>query len=116
METSRRQKRVSSLIKEELSRLLLEEIQVPSPGLITVTRVEMCADLKSARVFLSLFGIKDADSVLSLIEKRKGHFRKIIASRVKLKYNPSLNFCVDPVPEYEAHIDRLLESIKKNEE
>ncbi len=56
MESSRRPKRVASLIKEALSRIMLREFQSEGSGLITVTRVEMTADLQSARVYLSVFG------------------------------------------------------------
>ncbi len=112
---TRRQKRVASLIKEELSRLLVEGIQDSSSGLITITRVEMSPDLKAAHIFLSIFGATQREDVLELLDKKKGYLRKSIASRVKLKYNPLLIFSYDQGPEYEAKIDKLLENIKKNE-
>jgi ribosome-binding factor A len=114
MESSRRPKRVASLIKEALGRILLREFQGGS-GLITVTRVEMTADLQTARVYLSLFGGIREDEVLELIEKRKGYLRKSIASEVKLKYNPHLIFVRDPAPEYERQLDRLMENLKDDE-
>jgi ribosome-binding factor A len=114
MESSRRPKRVASLIKEALGRILLREFQGGS-GLITVTRVEMTADLQTARVYLSFFGGIHEDEVLDLIEKRKGYLRKSIASEVKLKYNPHLIFVCDPAPEYERRLDRLMENLKDDE-
>ncbi|NIM59927.1 MAG: 30S ribosome-binding factor RbfA [Candidatus Aminicenantes bacterium] len=112
---TRRQKRVASLIKEELSRLLVEEIQDSSSGLITITGVEMSPDLKTAHIYLSIFGAEQKEIILELLDKKKGYLRKSIASRVKLKYNPLLIFSFDQSPEYEAKIDKLLENIKKNE-
>lgn len=115
MDSHHRQKRVSSLIKEELSRLLIEVVQDSSSGLITVTRVEMSKDLKSAYVYLSFFGTQDKDRVLDLLEKRKGFLRKSIASRIKLKYNPMLIFSLDAASDYEERIEKILKDIKKNE-
>jgi ribosome-binding factor A len=112
---TRRQKRVASLIKEELSRLLVEEIQDSSSGLITITRVEMGPDLKTAHIYLSIFGGKQKETILELLDKEKGYLRKSIASKVKLKYNPLLIFSFDPNPDYEAKIDKLLENIRKDE-
>jgi len=109
-----RQKRVASLIKEELSHLLIEEIQDFISGLITVTRVEMTPDLKTAHIYLSIFG-GEKESTLRLLERKKGYLRKIIASKVKLKYNPLLIFSLDPSSDYEARIDKILKIIKKNE-
>jgi ribosome-binding factor A len=115
MNTTRRQKKVSSLIKEEISRLLIGEIQDAFSGLITVTKVEMAADLKTAYIYLSIFGVEHEETVLEFLDKKKGYLRKAIASKVKLKYNPMLIFSKDPGPGYQSKIDRLLEDIKKNE-
>jgi ribosome-binding factor A len=116
MNESRRQKKVASLIKEKLSRLLIEEIQDSSSGLITITRIEMSQDLRTAHVYLSLFGCERKEAILDLLEKRKGFLRKSIASKVKLKYNPLLIFTLDQTPEYEDKIDRLIKITRKNEE
>jgi ribosome-binding factor A len=115
MESGRRPRRVASLIKEALGRILLREFQDTSTGLITVTRVEMTADLKTARVYLSFYGDIRGEAVLGLIESRKGHLRKSIASEVKLKYNPDLIFSRDPAPEYERRLDSLMERLKDDE-
>ena len=115
MSISQRQKRVSSLIKEELSRLLIEFVQDSSSGLITVTGVEVSKDLKSAYVDLSIFGAEDKEKVLALLEKRKGFLRKSIASKIKLKYNPMLIFSLDATSDYEKRIDEILEDVKKHE-
>ncbi len=115
MNDSRRQKRISSLLKEELSRLLIEFIQSSFSGLITITRVEMSKDLKTAYVYLSLYGCQQKDKVLEHLEKRKGLLRKSIASKIKLKYNPLLIFSLDQATAYQEKIDKIIKVIKKNE-
>ncbi len=116
MESGRRPKRVANLIKEALGRVLVREFQGGDTGLITVTRVEMTADLQTAHVYLSLFGGPREEEVLELIAQRTGYLRKCIASEVKLKYNPHLIFVRDPAPEYERRLDRLMEHLKKDED
>jgi ribosome-binding factor A len=111
---SRRQKRVESLIQEALSRHLILDLGHMTTDLVTVTRVEITADLKTARVYLSIYGDADKSRILEHLEKRTGHYRKVLASQVKLKYNPMLFFEIDPTPEYEERIDRLLEITKKD--
>lgn len=115
MEQSLRQKRVARLIEEALGRILIEDIQDAAAGLITVTRVEMTGDLRTARVFLSYIGRESPEAVLSLLENKKGLLRKSLASRVKLKYNPSIHFEVDPTPAYADRVERLIESLRKND-
>lgn len=113
MEESRRQKRVASLLKEELSRLLIELFQDSSSGIITITRVEVSKDLKAARVYLSLYGYEKKEKILDFLEKRKGFLRKSVASKTKLKYNPLLIFSLDPTEDYQEQIDKIIEDIRK---
>ena len=113
---TRRQKRVASLIKEQLSHLLIEGIQDSSSGLITITRVEMSPDLKTAHIYLSIFGGERDEAILELLDEKKGYLRKSIATKVKLKYNPLLIFSFDPNPDYEEKIDKLIKHIRKDEE
>ena len=109
-----RPRRVAELVQAELSRFLISEFQDPSSGLLTVTRVEMTPDLRSAKVTVSVFGTDDPQALLGRIEKSKGRIRRTLASRVRLKYNPELFFALDPGPEHQERIDRLIEETKKH--
>jgi ribosome-binding factor A len=114
VDSGRRPKRVAHLIRQTLSRIFLEEFQGGS-GLITVTRVEMSADLQTAHVYLSFFGDLEEQAFWERLERSKGYLRRSIASEVKLRYNPTLVFHRDPSPEYESRIDRLIEHLKDDE-
>jgi ribosome-binding factor A len=109
-----RPRRVAELVQAELGRLLVAEFQGPGAAVLTVTRVEMTPDLLTARVWLSVFGAADPAAVLAAIERDAGYIRRTLASRVKLKYNPRLFFALDPGPDHEARIDRLIEETKKH--
>lgn len=114
MNESRRQKKVSSLLKEVLSQQLLEDIQDSAAGLISITEINMSKDLKTAHVYLSMFGTEQKDQVLDIINKKTGYFRKVIASKTNLKYNPKLIFLQDPMIEYENKLDQLIDKIKNH--
>jgi ribosome-binding factor A len=114
MDAGRRPKRVAHLIQQALSRVFLQEFQGES-GLITVTRVEMSADLQTAHVYLSVFGEAQEQTLWERLERSRGYLRKSIASEVKLRYNPTLVFHRDPAPEYGSRIDQLIERLKDDE-
>ena len=113
MNESLRQKKVASLIKEALSRFIIESLQDSTSGLITVSKVTMTYDLRTAHVYLTYLGQEMDKSILKILESRKGYLRKYIASKTKLKYNPMLIFLMDPTREYEENIDRILDQLKK---
>ncbi len=115
MQESRRQKRVSNLIKEELSRLIIESFQDSTSGLITITHVSMSKDLKNAHVYLSVIGHSPKQEILDLLNERQGYLRKAVASKTKLKYNPMLIFSLDDSFEYEERIQNVIKTLNKNE-
>jgi ribosome-binding factor A len=115
MQESRRQKRVSNLIKEELSRLIIESFQDSTSGLITITHVSMSKDLKNAHVYLSVIGHSPKQEILDLLNERQGYLRKAVASKTKLKYNPLLIFSLDDSFEYEERIQNVIKTLNKNE-
>jgi ribosome-binding factor A len=110
-----RSRRVAELIQAELGRLMIREFQDSESGFVTVTRVEVTADLLNAHIYLSVFSSKDPDAFLARLERSKGYIRKILASRIKLKYNPALFFSLDTGPEYASRIDELIEKAKKHD-
>jgi len=111
---SRRQKRIASLLQEALGPLVLRELDAGAATLVTLTHVEVPADLRSAKVFVSVFG-GDAAGILRRLEERSGHIRKHLASLVELKYNPELFFALDPSSEMDERIERLLRSTRDHE-
>lgn len=114
MNESRRQKKVAHLIKT----LVAERVYLTIPesiGLVTVTRVDMSKDLKTAHVYISFLGDGDEEEVIRLIRSQSGFFRKSIASGSKLKYNPLLIFKIDPLVVVSERIDELISRTKKNE-
>jgi ribosome-binding factor A len=116
MEESRRQKKVSSLLKEVLGQIIIDTVRDTfDSSLITITRIETTKDLKTAHVFLSFFGKEHKEEVLQVLEERTGYFRRHVASRTNLKYNPMLIFSYDPILGYEEKIDTLINKLKKDE-
>ncbi len=115
MNESLKQKKVGRVVKEILSAQLISLFQGSEAGLVTITRLEISKDLKTAHVFVSVFDEEDRDAVLGRLLDLQGTFRKSVASRSKLKYNPKLIFSLDPLVGYENRIDQLLNGISKNE-
>jgi len=113
-EGSYRPKRISQLIQQEISQYLITELP-EMVGFLTVTGVEMPPDLKSARITVSVLQKDKREPILKLLEKRASYFRKLLATRLNLRYNPELIFIIDTSADYEERIDRLLEVVKKHE-
>ncbi len=78
--SSHRVDKVEKLIKEEISYILLHKMPDDDLGFITVTDVKASADLKIARIYLSVLQKERRDFVLNKINSRLGHIRTELSS------------------------------------
>ena len=99
---------------------LLRNVKDPrvQQGLISVTRVETTGDLRYAKVWLSVYGMKDEKEFKRGLKSASGWLRKELGSSMSLRYTPELVFELDHSIEYGAHINELISSldIRQDEE
>ena len=110
---SQRQLRVGELVRHAMAELLARgEVHDPviEGHLITVPEVRMTADLRLATVYIMPLAGRDADEVLSALERNKKFLRGEIAHRVNLKFAPDIRFRVDERFAEAERIDKLLRS------
>ena len=92
---------------------LLRNVKDPrvQQGMISVTRVETTGDLRYAKVWLSVYGMKDEEEFKRGLKSASGWLRKELASSMNLRYTPELVFELDHSIEYGAHINELISSL-----
>jgi ribosome-binding factor A len=108
---SLRQNKVNSLLQKEVAGILQEEGRRLLPGgLITVTGVRVSPDLGVARVYVSLFPVKDKAAALERIREDAHHLRGALGRRVgrQMRVIPELIFHLDDTLDKQEEIDRLL--------
>ena len=108
---SRRQKRVAELIREEVSKLILQELKDPRLGLVSVTYVDVTPDLRQARVYVSTLEPEARHEVLAALEHAAGFIRHELGGRVRLKFTPELLFRLDETLEQSLRINELLSQV-----
>jgi ribosome-binding factor A len=113
---SRRIERVNDLLRSELSELIGRTLKDPRvAGLVSLTEVETTADLRHARVYVSVFGSDDDQkSTLTALRSAAGFLRREIAQRVTLRTVPELEFQLDKSLEQGDRILRLLKQVQSD--
>jgi ribosome-binding factor A len=110
--SSFRMRRVTELVKQEVSEIIRRDIATGDIGLVTVTACEVANDLKSARVYVSVIGNADKQAAaLALLERQRGHIQHSLGRAVVLKYTPRLHFLIDEGVERGERILRILDTI-----
>src|SRR6185437_11872444 len=114
MQESKRQKQVSALLVQELSDIFQRlGLSMIDGGMVSLTAVRMTPDLLEARVYLSLFQVKDAAATMKKIEERGWEIKKELAQRVKhqLRRIPTLQYFYDDTLEHADKMEALFRKI-----
>jgi ribosome-binding factor A len=115
--TSQRPLRVSQSIKRELSDIIRRELEDERiTGMVSITDVECSADIRSAKIFVSVFG--DEETQKQTMEALKGHvgwMRGEICRRLGLRFAPEMQLFLDTSLERGAKVSELINKIARGE-
>ncbi|MEE9133741.1 MAG: 30S ribosome-binding factor RbfA [Gemmatimonadota bacterium] len=112
-----RKQRVAKLLKEEISRLLQREVKDARIGMVTVTDVEVTADLKYATVYFQTSGDEGRKTeALEGLSSAAGFLRSRLGRELRLRRVPELRFAIDPTQEKAARIAELLAEVRASEQ
>ncbi|MBX2978285.1 MAG: 30S ribosome-binding factor RbfA [Flavobacteriales bacterium] len=106
-----RQNKVNSLLQQELAEVFLHENRNLLPGgLITVSAVRVSPDLGLAKVYLSLFPVKDKKAAIEHIRDNGHRLRGMLGQRIgkQMRVVPELLFYIDDSLDRAEEIDKLL--------
>ncbi len=114
--TRLRPERVQEALRQEISKVALEEIKDPRVGFLTITKVELTKDLRYAKVYFSVLGgAKEKALALKGLNSAKGYIKGVVADRIKLRLVPEISFRIDESIEHTEEIYNLFKRIKKKE-
>ena len=85
-------------------------------GLVSISSVKITPDLFDARIYLSLFQVKDPNAVMQKIEERGWEIKKELVARVKnqLRSMPQLSFFQDTTLDYVDKMEDIFKKIKED--
>lgn len=111
METNR-QKKIGGVLQKDLAEILQNHLRDSGVTgiLISVSKVKVTTDLSIAKVYLSIFPSKNANSLLEDIKAINYKIKHELAQRTKnqLRRMPSLEFFVDDSLEYIENIEKSI--------
>jgi ribosome-binding factor A len=119
MTEGKRQKQVANEIAKELNDIFLKmSLTMVDGGMVSIASVKMTPDLYEARIYLSLFQVKDPEAVLEKFKDLSSEIRGELGKRMRhqLRIIPQLTFYLDDTLDYVFKIEKLLDDIKKQDE
>jgi ribosome-binding factor A len=108
---SDRMRRVNESVRQVLSEAL-PELKDPRIGFVTVTGVDTSADLRQARVYVSVLGSKrKREQTLAGLAAAHGVLQARLARELRMKRTPTLAFEYDPSVEEGVRMSKLIDEL-----
>ena len=98
-----RVRRVQEAIKEEASLVITQQLVDPRLGFVTVTRVKVVRDLRSAIIYVSVMGGSgERSKTMHALKDARGFIKRAVGDRLQLRFTPELCF------EFDVGIDKSI--------
>ena len=114
-----RTSRLNGEYQKEISAILrrLKDRAADFKGLVSVTEVDVAPDLKTAIVYVSIYGASEEETKRSFatLQENAGFIRHELAQVMRMRTVPALTFRMDKSMVYGAKMDELFKSIKKDD-
>lgn len=113
-DNSRRKERVEREVQQIISTYLIQNLQTELNGLVTVSRVQMPLDFRTAKVYTTFFS-QDGENPKYLEELKRWapDIQREIDNKLKMRYCPKLTFYEDESTEDILKIERIISEISK---
>lgn len=102
-----RKERLSNIIGEELSKLIIRELEFDG-ALVTITDVEISQDADFADVKFSVLPSAKAKEVSKIFDQHAGHLQRLLIKRLSMRSIPYIRFAYDPGLEKAQKVEKIL--------
>jgi ribosome-binding factor A len=113
-----RTSRLNGEYQKEVSEILrrLKDRAPDLKGLISVTEADVAPDLKTAYIYVSIYGASEEESKRSfeILQENAGFIRHELSQVMRMRTVPALTFRMDRSMEYGSKMDELFKKINKD--
>src|ERR1700738_5594656 len=116
---SRRIQRINHLLRQEIADLLAREVkdEALSSALISIVEVETSPDLRSAKVYFSVYGDEEVvQAAHTRLNRAAGFLHHNLQERLDLRHTPHLEVILEQPLARGARIMQLMRSIEEERE
>ncbi len=103
--------RINEEIMRELSTAIRSLKDPRVQGMISITAVDTTSDLRTAKVYVSVYDKTRSQQVLKGLKSAGGYLRRELGAALQLRYTPELVFLEDHSMEHGARIFDILSTL-----
>jgi len=111
-----RMRRINEVLREVVGAAISSDLSDPRIGFVTVTSVDTSADLRTAKVYVSVLGSEEErEETLNGLRSSHGVLQTRIAAQTRMKRTPTLTFRYDDTVAQGVRISQLLDEAPPSE-
>lgn len=110
---AKRLQRVNALLRRELAKIILREIEFPRDTLVTITRAETTPNLAESTVFIGVIPEGKEEKVLEILGRNVYFLQQKINKRLRMRPIPKIKFLAEKKTGEASRIEEILEQLKK---
>ena len=116
MASSQRIQKVNELLKRELGKIILKELEFPRDTLITITNIESSPDLRKAKVWVSVIPGNQISLALQVLKRNIYDLQKKLDKRLKMRPVPKIEFLKESKLGEAQKIEEILDKIREEKD
>lgn len=107
--------RINGEVRRVLAEIIRSEIKDPRiPPLTSVVEAEVAPDLKTCKVWISVFGDDEAvKNALAGLNSAEGYLRSQLARKINLRNTPQLRFIMDQSIAYGVNMSKRIDEVNR---
>ena len=116
MNNNRRIEKVSSLLKKEISLILMNDLNddLILENFVSVTKIELSGDLQFSKIFISTSADeKIKQTIIENLNAAKNKIRFLLCQRVNMRRIPDLAFKIDRVLDQGLEVLKVLDKLRE---
>lgn len=116
MGDNRRVSRVESEVQRLVAQYLIQHLREELPGIVTVTRIKMPADLRTANVYISILNFEGKFSeIIDFLQSRAYEIQRYIGDHLRMRYCPKLTFFEDEVTQKVLKVESIIRDLHSHD-
>lgn len=84
--------KINKLLKQEVGKIIFEEIDIEKEILLTVIKVDTPNDLRYSKIFISVFPSVKTEEVFEKLNKNIWGIQQILNKKLKMRKIPRIEF------------------------
>ena len=105
--------KINEFLKQEISNLILKELDLGRDSIVTITEVKTSRNLRQARVKISVMPFFKAEKILKVLNFQIFNLQKLLNRKLKTRIVPKIRFELDKSEEKTGRIEQLLKKINE---